>query len=300
MIRLAEDHPIFKYTRLIVLFLALGILAIAITFLFLTLNTTQASTDPNAAPSLIPFYMANETTTLTPFQPLPTDTPTPTPTPTLTPTPTPTPTATATPTRTPTRTPVRIKMPVAEGLPSSAHVDGVTGYGQTHNLSCESRAAVDWAAFFGKSLSEDSFQNALPKSDNPDSGFVGSPDGAGGQIPPGDYGVHAGPVANLLNESGVSAAARRWASIEFVQSEIASGEPVIVWVIGSVYAGYPIEYTSSDGSKTTVAYNEHVVILMGYDEYGFTFRDGYMTYWRSYAEFKSSWGVLGNMAIFRP
>jgi uncharacterized protein YvpB len=244
----------------------------------------------------------SSTQTATPFQPLPTDTPTPTAT--FTPTPTDTPTATATNTPEPTNTPLPQPTakplptnPPVDGLPTSYQVAGVVGHAQSHMLSCESRAASDWAAFYGVSMSESSIQSSLSITDNPETGFVGSVDGAWGQIPPNNYGVHANPIATILRNNGVSANATKGISLTDLRRQIASGNPIMVWVVGNVWGGSAVSYTASDGSSTTVAYYEHVVILTGYDETGFTFVDGASTYWRSNASFSSSFGALNNMAI---
>ncbi len=238
----------------------------------------------------------------TPFQPLPTNTPTPTATPTNTPTPTSTPTSTATPTPLPTNTPLPIPTSTParnteDGLPASASIDGVIGYAQTYPLTCESRSAVDWARFFGTSIDEMDFQAALPVSDNPEIGFTGPIDGFPGQIPPKPYGVHAPPVASVLREYGLTATAVRGFSFEKLKKQVAGGNPVIVWVIGNVWYGSPIDYTASDGSTVTVAHFEHTAIVVGYDEAGVTLVDNNLIYWRSTAAFLDSWGVLGNMAI---
>ena len=64
--------------------------------------------------------------------------------------------------------------PVAAAqLPDSATVNGVVGHAQTYRLSCESRSAADLAAFWGVNVSETTFFAGLPRSDNPDVGFVG-------------------------------------------------------------------------------------------------------------------------------
>lgn len=238
----------------------------------------------------------------TPFQPVPTYTPTPTATPTNTPTPTSTPTPTATFTPLPTNTPLPIPTSTAarsaeDGLPSSASIDGVIGYAQTYSLTCESRSAVDWARYFGTAIDEMDFQAALPISDNPEIGFVGPIDGFPGQIPPNPYGVHAPPVASVLREYGLTATAVRGYSFEKLKKMVAGGNPVIVWVIGNVWYGEPVEYTAGDGSTITVAHFEHTAIVVGYDEAGVTFVDNNLVYWRSTAAFLDSWGVLGNMAI---
>ncbi len=234
------------------------------------------------------------TTSPTPFQPLPTETPTPTPT--ATPTATPTSTPTNTPTPLPTSTPIPTSTP-SDGLPSTAWIEGVKGYAQSYNLTCESRTAVDWARYFGVSIDEMEFQSGLPLSDNPETGFVGNYNGYMGQIPPAAYGVHAPPVAALLREYGLTATAVKDYSLERLKKQIANGNPVIVWVIGNVWYGAPIEYTPDDGSTVTVAHFEHTAIVIGYDEYGLTFVDNNLIYWRSTRAFLDSWAVLGNMAI---
>ena len=120
-----------------------------------------------------------ELVTRTPFQPLPTSTVTPTPLPpTETPWPTPTlpPTETEVPTARPTVT--------EEFPPSQAQIEGVYGYAQSFNLDCEARSAVDLAAYFGLNIGLMDFLDALPRSDDPEVGFVGRYTDPRGQIPP--------------------------------------------------------------------------------------------------------------------
>ena len=238
----------------------------------------------------------------TPFQPLPTNTPTPTATSTNTPTPTITPTSTSTPTPLPTNTPLPIPTSTStqrteDESPVSASIDGVIGYAQSYSLTCESRSAVDWSRYFGTSINEMDFQAALPVSDNPEIGFVGPIGGFPGQIPPNPYGVHAPPVASVLREYGLTATAVRGYSFEKLKKQVSNGNPVIVWVIGNVWYGVPVDYTASDGSTVTVAHFEHTAIMVGYDEEGVTLVDNNLVYWRSTAAFLDSWGVLDNMAI---
>lgn len=231
--------------------------------------------------------------TPTPFQPLPTDTPTLTPTPTQTNTPEPT--ATPKPTKTPR------PEPTSDGLPASYAISGVYGFDQAHRLSCESRSAVDWARYFGVEIEEDTFLYALPTSDDPDSGFVGSPDGMEGQLPPNAYGVHADPVADLLNQYGSSARAVHYMSFEELKQQIASGQPVMVWVFGNTWwGGTSVQYTASNGHTSTVIAYEHTVIVTAYDEAEVTILDGGTYYYRTIAQFESSWATLGNMAVIKP
>jgi uncharacterized protein YvpB len=213
--------------------------------------------------------------TYTPFVPVP-----------LTPTPTASPTASPTPTVTFTPTP-----------PANRMIQGITGHPQSMPLSCESRSAVDWAAYFGKHINEYTFFNGLPVHDNPDKGFVGSVYGSWGQIPPAPYGVHAKPVAQRLREFGLNAKAVHGMTFDELKAEIAAGQPVIVWVVGHVNRGTPIPYTASGGAVTTVAKFEHTVIVIGYTEHKVTVLDGAQVYTRYTKEFLKSWAVLGNQAV---
>ncbi len=141
------------------------------------------------------------------------------------------------------------------------------------------------------------FQANLPLSDDPEEGFVGSYRGAQGQLPPNSYGVHAAPVAALLRSYGLNATAVKSLNWDDLRSEIASGRPVMVWVIYYTYPGTPVQYTASNGNTTTVARFEHTAILVGYTPTEVTLVDGGMTYRRTVDQFLESWAVLGNMAI---
>lgn len=187
----------------------------------------------------------------------------------------------------------------AQDLPDAAAVYGVNGHPQGRSLSCESRSAADWAAFWGVSISEETFLGELPRSDDPNLGFVGNPDDAWGAVPPWSYGVHAGPVADLLVAYGLPADARRDLAWEDLQAEIAANRPVIVWIIGQMWVGNPRQYTTSQGEDVTVAPFEHTMILVGYDEASIQAVDAYSgaTLTFSLRSFLLSWSALGNMAI---
>ena len=294
------EHKLSRLFKFIISILCLGLVTdLGVFFILANTRPVHAVSPLTLSTSLI-----GNTSTPTPFQPLPTDTPTPTntPTPTATSTHTPTPTNTPLPTNTPrpTATQIPATPTSSDGLPVEYTVYGVVGYMQSHSLSCEARSASDWAAFYGQSVSESTIQADLPSSDDPETGFVGSADGLEGQLPPNSYGVHAEPVAAVLRNHGLSASAMKGMSDFQLRQQIANGNPVIVWVIGNVWDGWPISYTSSSGNTTTVASYEHTVIVIGYDAGGYTLVDGSMTYWRSKSAFLNSFSVLGNMAIYRP
>jgi uncharacterized protein YvpB len=197
----------------------------------------------------------------------------------------------------PTAEPISIPPTAVPTLPVEAHIEAILGQTQTLPLSCESRSAVDWAGFFGVPIQELAFQGRLPVSDDPDLGFVGDSMGVWGNIPPRAYGVHAEPVAALLQDYGLPAEARRNMTLAELKAEIADGRPVITWVVGHVTSGTPQVYTSRAGRQVTVAAREHTVIVTGYTPEVIFVLDGGWVYARATQHFINSWGALGNMAV---
>lgn len=248
---------------------------------FFYLNPPIILTDPNSGQEqMIIFPNAGGELTSTPFLPLPTAT--------QTPTPTPTPTSLPTPTRQPTNTP----------FPSGAQIRGVYGNPQQYSLDCEARSAVDWAAFFGFRINESDFLNRLPKSDDPEKGFVGNLNGYLGQLPPKSYGVHAAPITSVLRSFGVNAQAVKGLSWDDLKNEILANRPVIAWVVNYPYAIETRQYTApSTGNTTTVARYEHTWIISGYSNWSVTVVDSEYTYQIDINEFLSRWAALGNMTI---
>jgi hypothetical protein len=129
--------------------------------------------------------------------------------------------------------PAPTPLPTPVSLPASAYIAGMTGQNQAFKLDCESRSAVDWAKHFGFDIDELDFLSHLPYSNDPETGFVGNPNGNWGNIPLNDYGVHALPVANLLREHGLTASSFKSLSWDDLRAEIAVRNPVIVWIIGN-------------------------------------------------------------------
>jgi len=229
----------------------------------------------------------------TPFQPLLTEI--------IPPTPTTLPEAapTAQPTAEPTKQPTPILEPKLKkkDIPASSYISGVYGSPQLYTLDCESQAAVDWARYFGVGISEHEFIDLLPQSDDPDEGFVGNINGPMGQIPPGDYGVYPGPVAELLRAYGLNARAVSGLDIKSLKREIAEDRPVIVWIVNLPFAVKPSEYTASNGHTTIVAPFQHTWIVTGYNGSTFTVIDSEWTYNVIASTFIERWNVLGNRAV---
>ena len=184
-------------------------------------------------------------------------------------------------------------------LPKAASVGEFTGYAQSYNLDCEARSAVDLAAFFGINISHSEFLSRIPLSDDPNEGFVGSYTDERGQIPPNSYGVYQEPIAELLRSYGLPAVGVVGWTRDALKAQIASGKPVMVWVVGSTEVGYSKPYTApSTGVTTSVAPYQHTVIVIAYDEEGVTVQDGAYQYTRTWGTFDLSWAALNNRAIY--
>ena len=166
-----------------------------------------------------------------------------------------------------------------------------------YTLDCESQSAVDFARFFGVTIDERDFINRLPYSDDPEEGFVGAINGPMGQLPPSDYGIHAKPIAKLLREYGVNAKAVRGWDLDKIRYEIASGRPVIAWIVNLPFEIDSQEYTASNGNTTRVARFEHTWIITGYNMNVFTVVDSEWTYNVKISTFQQRWEALGNQAI---
>lgn len=236
----------------------------------------------------------NEATNPTPFMPLRSSTHSSTPIKAIN---TVSPTATAT--MQPSATPKESGKQEQTEIPASAYISGVVGQPQWFTLDCEARSAVDWARFFGVTIDERDFLDRMPSSDDPEQGFVGYVNGPMGQLPPDDYGVHPPPVAALLSEFGLNAKAVDSMSYQELQREIASGRPVIVWIINIPFEIEPRQYTAPNGNTSVVAPFEHTWIVTGYNLYTVTVVDSEWTYNVRLRNFLERWEALGNRAIIK-
>jgi uncharacterized protein YvpB len=191
------------------------------------------------------------------------------------------------------------KPPDEPPLPKYAYIRGVSGKPQSYSLSCESRSATDLLAFYGIRLHESLFVSSLPRSDNPEEGFVGDVTDDWGFTPPKSYGVHAQPIAELITKFGLEAEAHHNMTFRELKREIAEGRPVIVWVIGHVWKGSARTYTTKQGEQVLVAPFEHTMLAVGYTQKAVYLIDAgdAKLISPSIQDFKDSWAVLGNMAV---
>ena len=187
----------------------------------------------------------------------------------------------------------------ADDLPPSAFIEGVVGHPQEHSLSCESRSATDLASFWGAEFTEGDFFRRLPKSDNPNKGFVGDVDLPPGSLPPLGYGVYVGPVAATLRSFRLDAQARREWSLDGLKAELAAGRPVVVWATYDMKISEILSWPSSDGVTSPVVQWQHTFIAVGYDATGIYLVDAYdgVTKHFSYEQFAPAWAQLGRIVV---
>lgn len=197
-----------------------------------------------------------------------------------------------------TETPLATPSPTAAPSYPESHYIAISGHKQAYPLSCEASAAVDWAAYFGVDIFESDFQFALPISDNPDYGFCGQVlTDRWGQIPPDAYGVHAGPVADLLVKYGLPAKSISGWTLEQVKQKLSEDKPILIWVIGNMEYSEPVIYVDKAGREVMVAPFEHAVILTGYDLTTVRYMNNGRFFDIPVEVFLTSWGVLNNMGI---
>ena len=139
----------------------------------------------------------------------------------------------------------------------------LAGRPQSHALSCEARAACDLLAAHGIDVPEDEFLRRLPRSDDPEEGFVGDVDGPVGRLPPESYGVHAPPVAAVVRTYGVRATAEHGRDLAWLKAEAAAGRPVVVWIAAGCRRSEPVERTSKRGTTFRAVPFEHAVLVIG-------------------------------------
>jgi uncharacterized protein YvpB len=186
-----------------------------------------------------------------------------------------------------------------DGLPSRVRQPVRLG-AQERSLSCESRSAVDLLGWWGIDVPEAVFLRGLPRSDNPDRGFVGDVDGPGGRLPPAGYGVHAEPVAARLRNLGLEARAARGAAVGRLREEVARGRPVIVWATARLEPGAPVAQRDHQGRPFTAVAGQHTYLVIGYGpgvlELGDPATGERVRVAR--ARFEASWAALGRQAVF--
>ena len=132
---------------------------------------------------------------------------------------------------------------------------------------------------------------------NPDTGFVGDPDGRMSELT--GYGVYAGPVASAARASGVDVlAAGRGISPRSLYADLLAGHPAIAWVTSDYTRDQLRTWTAWDGSTVGYSLREHAVLLVGITPTQLLIHDPWWgTLWRSRPVFEASYSTLGDMAV---
>ncbi len=187
-------------------------------------------------------------------------------------------------------------------LPEQIEPLQIPNHPQERNLSCEFRSATDLATYYGWEFTwKELFkQVGHDPNGNPNVGFVGrSIDDPPGGIYPAGYGVYAEPVARGLRDLGVDATAYREQTIEWLKLKLTEGHPIIVWATAGLSQSQIVEWETKDGIIVQGVPHEHTFTAVGYDEVGIYLNDPYTggTDYYTWEQFKSSWLLLGNMAL---
>ena len=182
---------------------------------------------------------------------------------------------------------------------AEALANRLDGNPQGRRLSCESRSAADLLAAHGLPGTEADVFARLPRSDNPDLGFVGDVDGPAGRLPPQGYGVHAAPIAAALRSFGLDATAVRDRDLAWLRSETDAGRPVIAWVTGSCSPSRAVDLVDARGLPFRAVPGEHTVLVVGVRGTSVLVldpADGRRTTFEA-DEFDAAWALLGRRAV---
>src|SRR5215208_1431588 len=169
-------------------------------------------------------------------------------------------------------------------------------YTQERNLSCEYASLVIALGAYDTWISEWTFDELVPTSDNPHWGYRGDINCSWGNTT--DYGVYpealVGPLVELGFRSEVFYADGDASSL---QRYLANGVPVILWL--GMWGDQSYYEYASDGTPYKINPGYHVVVGYGYDESGVYAVDpatGNTVSW-SWGDFMWMWGAMDGMSL---
>ena len=183
--------------------------------------------------------------------------------------------------------------------PHAALARRLGGRRQERRLGCEAQSASALLAAHGIPVPESALLARLPRSDNPDLGFVGDPDGEPGRLPPEGYGVHAEPVAAVLRSFGLEARAERGRDLTWLRGEVSSLRPVVVWVTADLVRDRPVALADSRGRRFLACRGEHTMLAVGATRREVALldpADGRVRL-EPWEDLDASWALLGRMAV---
>jgi uncharacterized protein YvpB len=169
-------------------------------------------------------------------------------------------------------------------------------HAQWWGLSCEYAATSAATQYFGRTISEQVFRDAIGFDPNPNKAFRGNIYGGWGGT--WDYGIYPAPILRVLMAQGFKTSYDFRADPSMIRDAISHNRPVVVWINGTW--GYaPRYYAESDGESYLLVPYEHAITLYGYDENGVYIMDPGMGsfYYASWGSFMNTWMQLDGMAL---
>ena len=146
----------------------------------------------------------------------------------------------------------------------SAFVE-VPTYVQQRNLSCEYASLVIALGAYDTWVSEWTFDELVPESDNPHWGYRGDINGSWGNTT--DYGVYPEALVGPLAELGFRGEAfYAQGDSNSLERYLANGVPVLLWL--GIWGDQSHYEYADDGTPYKINPGYHVVVAYGYDESG--------------------------------
>lgn len=188
------------------------------------------------------------------------------------------------------------------GVPASVLLEKVPIGKQTRPLNCEFQSASDLIWYYGFPFTWDEIFEVVghDPNGNPHVGFVGrSFDDPPGRLYPYGYGVYAEPIAEGLKRIGIHAVVHYNESQTWLKNQIASGNPVMVWVTANMEKHPAVYWTAKDGKRIKAVRGEHTNLVIGYDENGVWVADPWdgKRHHYPWSVFLASWDILDRMSL---
>lgn len=201
--------------------------------------------------------------------------------------------------------------------PPSARVLDIAWHHQQHSSSCEAAALKMALSYYGISADEMTLigymtddrrrpvfdrTGRLVSWGDPNSGFVGDPDGKI-ELYQG-YGVYFAPVAAAANAAGAHvmlAGGGLYGSPmppATLYRAVLTGHPVVAW-ISNKYRQVPLQrYTAFDGAQVAYTLTEHAVTVIGARSDAVLINDPWFgRAWHPKGQFESAYATFDGMAV---
>ncbi len=187
-------------------------------------------------------------------------------------------------------------MLLTDPLPPSHTITDMPITGQWWNLTCEYAAASAATAFYGQTITQQEFVNAIGFDPNPNKGFRGNVDGPWGGT--SDYGIYPAPILKTLQQRGFAGSYSFHGSADMLRAALSNDHPVVVWLVGTFGTAPRFEATS-DGEPFFLVPYEHAMTAYGYTESSIMLMDPSIASYRtvSWQTFTQAWLQLDGMAL---